>query len=334
MPPPFSAAPAPQSTQPAFPAPAFAFALALTLALAGCAPPPPDSFQGYIEADYVHVASPVGGLLLQCEVRRGDNVQAGDPLFTLESGLERAAVEEAERRVALAEARLDNLLKGRRPTEIAALEARAAQGRASLEFWTAEFQRRQQLARDQVIAEAEIDQARTQRNAAQAALDAAEADLATARLGGREDEIQAAAAERDAMRAVLDRARWALGQKSQSAPLPAIVHEILFRPGEFVPPGAGAVVLLPPENLFVRFFVPSDQLGAMTPGRQVEIRHDGSDTPIPGRIRHVATRAEFTPPVIYSRDTRAKLVFRVEAEVSPGVAASLRPGQPVEVRLP
>lgn len=311
-----------------------ALTLFLTVAVIGCSPPAPTAFQGYIEADYVHVASPVGGLLVECEVRRGDSVRTGDPLFTLESGLERAAVEEAGRRVALAEARLENLLKGRRPTEIAALEARIAQSRASLEFWSAEFQRRQQLARAEVIAEVEIDQARTQRDAAQAALNAAEAELATARLGGREDEIHAAEAERDAMRAALDRARWALDQKSQSTPVPAIVHETLFRPGEFVPPGAGVVVLLPPENLFARFFVPSTQLSALTPGRAVEVRQDGSGTPLPGRIRHVATRAEFTPPVIYSRDTRAKLVFRVEAEVSPGHAAELRPGQPVEVRLP
>ncbi len=307
-------------------------ALAALLA-SGCSRPEDNVFQGYIEGEFVHVAAPVPGILLEARVERGDSVRKGDPLFLLEATAEKADLEEAEARLDEARARLENLLKGRRPTEIAAHEARVAEAAANLEFWDGELARHRQLFRDNVIAAAELDEVTTRRDAAKAALDTASAELATARLGGREDEIEAARAAVRSAEARLARARWALDEKVQHAPEDAAVHDVLHRPGEFIPAGTPAVILLPPRNLKARFFVPQARLSSLRAGDEVEVHRDGAAAPVPARIRYVATRAEFTPPVIYSRSARAKLVFMVEAAFDPGATPGLRPGQPVDVRL-
>jgi len=65
----------------------------------------------------------------------------------------------------------------------------------------------------------------------------------------------------------------------------------------------------------------------------VQVYRDGVAQPVAATISFIAARAEFTPPVIYSREARAKLVFLVEARPSPADAAALHPGQPVDVEL-
>jgi HlyD family secretion protein len=167
----------------------------------------------------------------------------------------------------------------------------------------------------------------------QARVTSLKADLETARLGGRADEIKAAEAEVGAARASLERAQWALRQKRQVAPANAWVQDTLYREGEFVGAASPVVSLLPPANIKVRFFVPEGQLATIQPGRTVEVSLDGRPGPLRAVVNYVSPQAEFTPPVIYSKESRAKLVFMVEAVFGPGESRELRPGQPAEVRL-
>jgi HlyD family secretion protein len=99
--------------------------------------------------------------------------------------------------------------------------------------------------------------------------------------------------------------------------------------------GAGQPVLtlLPPENVKARFYVPEPRLGAVTVGQGVELRCDGCPAPIRATVTWISPQAEYTPPVIYSKDSRARLVFLVEARPSPADAARLKPGQPLDVTL-
>lgn len=299
--------------------------------VSACRRSSPTAYQGYLEGEYVRAGSPVPGTLVRLHVARGGQVKTGDPLFDLESDAETAAVREASNRVDQARARWENLRKGRRPTEIAAIESRLQQQQSTLDLWESELARRQRLFREQVISVAELDQTRAQRDGALATRDSTRADLETARLGARDDEIRAAAAELEAAQATLDRVRWSLGQKTQVAPVDATVHDTLYRPGEFVAAGAPVVSLLPRANVKVRFFVPQTELARMVVGAKVEVSIDGRPQPIAATVSYVATQPEFTPPVIYSRETREKFVFLVEASF-PSAIDGLHPGQPVDVR--
>ena len=124
-----------------------------------------------------------------------------------------------------------------------------------------------------------------------------------------------------------------LTQKSLRAPQDGYVTDTLYVQGEWVPAGSPVVTLLPPANTKVRFFVPERILGSIRLGQQVSVLCDGCGEPVPAPVTYVAPQAEYTPPVIYSRENRAKLVFMVEARPAPAHAAKLHPGQPVEVRL-
>jgi HlyD family secretion protein len=153
------------------------------------------------------------------------------------------------------------------------------------------------------------------------------------KLAGREDQIDAAARDVAAQRAALDQADWNLAQKSVRATVAGQVTDTLYVTGEWVAAGSPVVSMLPPENIKVRFFVPQTDLGRITIGESVSIACDGCPAPVSARISFIAPQAEYTPPVIYSSDSRAKLVFLIEARASAADSVKLHPGQPVDVRL-
>jgi HlyD family secretion protein len=301
--------------------------------IAGCAADSSKVFQGYIEGEYVYVASPLGGALTNLAVARGDPVKTGQLLFELERGSEADAVRQAEKNLTQAQSQLDDLNKGKRPTEIASIEAQVERAQASLKLSAAEFERREQLGGADVVSKEELDQARAQHDADKAQVDQLTADLETAKLGGREDAVHAADAAVESQKAALDKARWSYDQKVQFAPTNAFVQDTLYRQGEWVAAGNSVVELLPPENLKVRFFVPQAVLPRIKTGQIVSVTFDGGSHPYSATVNYISTQAEFTPPVLYNRENRAKLIFMIEAKFSPADAADLRPGQPVDVEL-
>jgi HlyD family secretion protein len=312
-------------------------ALGLTLPLllaAGCSSPAADTYQGFAEGEFVFVASPIAGTLEQLAVARGQTVKQGDPLFELEHAAESAAVEGARARVRNAEARLANLEAGRRKPELDALRAQLASAKTAVELSAIQLRRDQQLREQGFVSQSRVDEARAAHERDLARVREAEAQLSNALQSiGREPEIRAARAELEAARAELAQAEWRLGQKSAAAPADAQVQDTFFVQGEWVPAGAPIVSLLPPANIKLRFFVPETVVGGIKPGRSVSVHCDGCGAPVPATVSFVSTRHEFTPPVIYSREARARLVFLVEAKPLPGEATRLHPGQPVDVTL-
>jgi len=264
-------------------------------------------------------------------VQKGTRVSAGTPLFTLEQGAELATLREAAERARQAQARLADLRKGQRPSELAALEARLAQARTAADFSALELKRSTQLHSTGMIPTEEFDRVRLTHTANPSAIDEATAQLDTARLGGRTDIVSAAEAEAAAAQAALDRAGWAVTQKNQAAPRDGLVYDTLYRQGEFVAAAAPVVVLLPPENIKVRFFVPEAEFGALKAGAAVKVELTGRAQPLEAHISYLSPQPEYTPPVLYNRENRSKLVFMVEAVFAPADARDLHPGQPVEV---
>jgi HlyD family secretion protein len=109
------------------------------------------------------------------------------------------------------------------------------------------------------------------------------------------------------------------------------VQQIYFRPGEMVPAGRPVLALLPPGNIKVRFYVPETVVPSVAYGDEIDVACDGCAHGLTARVSFIAKQSEITPPVIYSLEERAKLVFLIEA--LPEKPSELRVGQPVDVTL-
>jgi HlyD family secretion protein len=313
--------------------PALTASVLLAAALAGCGERADGGFQGYVEGEFVNVAAPLGGRLERLAVKRGDVVSPGAALYMLDAVSEVAAEHEAQALLAASQARLEDLKLGRRPTEQAVTQAQIAQAEAELQRATTQAARDEAQLRIGGIAQAQLDDSRAALAAARARLAQLQAELAVARLPGRADQLKAQAAAVDGARAALAQAVWRREQKAVAATQAGEVTDTLYRPGDWVPAGSPVVRMLPPLNVKVRFFVPQAVVGSLAAGRPVAIRCDGCGAEIPATLAYIAAQAEFTPPVIYSNETRSKLVFMVEARPAADAARRLHPGQPVAVSL-
>lgn len=286
---------------------------------------------GYAEADFVYVAAGYGGTLQALAVRRGDAARQGQPLFSLDTEAETLDRAAAQARSEAALAQAEDLRKGKRPLELAAIDQQLAQARAALAASASALDRNRALVAQGYIAAVQLDALAAARDRDAARLRELEADRAQATQASRADAIAAAAAQARGAGAEAEQARWRVGQKQRTAPVDAQVYDVMYRVGEWVPAGSPVVALLPAGAVKLRFFVPQPLLAQVVVGSQVAVSCDGCAAGLAARVRWVSPQAEFTPPVIYAAGSRGKLVFMVEADPPPG--APLKPGQPVDVRL-
>ena len=293
----------------------------------------PPAWQGYAEADYVKVAPVEQGLLTTISVARGDQIAKGAPLFAQDDTHERAARDQAARQLAQAEQQLANLEAAMKPTEVAQAEANLTDAHSTLERARADLQRDEALLKTGYATAQTVDQRRADYRSAEAKAQHAEAALTQARAPmGREREIGAQRAAVAAGQAAVAMAEWRLEQRTVTAPVAGRIADVLAQPGETMAAGAPVVSILPPENIFIRFFVPETALSGLHRGGPVSFGCDGCQSGLTGSISFISPTAEYTPPVIYSESTRAKLVYRIEARPQPDQAALFNPGQPIDVR--
>lgn len=308
-------------------------AAALAVLGVSCEKAPSTLLQGYVEGEYVYIASPLAGQLKHVLVERGTEVQAGALLFDLDNTVEKAALEEAKQRLGQAQATLDDARKGKRPTEMESLQAQIKQAREAMALSDRELARQENLTQSGAVAVESIDKARSAHLQSRQRVAQLDAELKTAQLGLRDDQIAAAEAEVRAREAAISKAEWDLSQKQQQAPQAGLIYDTLYRSGEWVAAGRPVIALLPPAQVKVRVFVPEPRLGALHVGDTAKVTIDGASAAVTAKVSFISPQAEYTPPVIYSQENRSKLVFMVELRFDDATAARLHPGQPVDVEL-
>jgi HlyD family secretion protein len=295
--------------------------------------PRPDAttrFQGYVEGYLVFMAPEEGGRIEELTVDSGDRVSEGKPLFRLDASMQTAQRNEAEAKLQQARAQLANLRAAlQRPEEIAVLEAQEERAQAQLGLSQAELDRQRTLFERGIAAKAQYDQARTAFERDKAALAEVQRQIQAGQIAGRSGEIGAAEAAVQANEAALMQAETRLAKRQVKAPSEAQVQDVYFRAGETVNAGQPVLALLPPANRRIRFYVPEPLLATIALGQNVGLSCDSCKEDLQARISFISNEAEFTPPVIFSEQERAKLVFRVEARPLDG--ADLPIGLPVTV---
>lgn len=305
--------------------------LAACASCSGAKQPGAQYYTGYVEAELVYVASPVAGWLEDLHVNKGQAVEVGQLLFSLESAAADARHRATEAQIARARAEFADRSKGARPTEIAALRAELASRRAVQKLAREEYDRTSKLAAAGVATVEQLEQRQAAYETATAQVRELGSRIEVARLPSRQGQLAAAEASVELAEAARAEADWELSQYENRARVKGTVEDSFFRKGEFITSGAIVVALEEDGARKVRFFVPQRDLPALSLGKKVSVRvSDGAKEP--ATIEHIAHEAEFTPPVIYSEDSREKLVFLVEARLAP--KTRLRPGLPVSVLRP
>ena len=289
-------------------------------------------YVGYVEAEYVYVAPMEAGWLETLSVREGDEVVTGDVLFELDKTQQNAVVSEAASRVQQASAQTRDMETGARPEEVAALEAQLEEAQARLAQARSERDRWLPLVDEDYATKARGDQVTADFRAATARVQAAREAIRVANLASRDAAQDAASAAETAARFSLAQAEWRLEERSITAKVSGRIEDVFQREGEFVRASTPVVAILPEDAMKIRFFIPQEDLPSLTVGEHVRVDADGNEAPIEATISYIAAEAEFTPPVIYSKGPREKLVFLVEARFDGPVP--MRPGLPVDVTLP
>jgi HlyD family secretion protein len=309
--------------------PRFKFLIAAALLLAACDKPSSTGLLGYVEADYIYAAPISGGRITEVAVKRGDAVAAGAKLFTLDAIDETAKLQQAQAALDAAKAKRADLLTGERPEELAVIQAQLDAAKASMTLSVPRVERRRTMVKTNIISAEELDEAESALLADRGHIAEYTARLAAAKLPARPDQIIAAEHAVTEAEAALASAQWALDQRQVLAGADGRIEDVYFRPGEEVSAGAAVLQLLPPPNLKLRLYVPEPQLGGYKVGQKLAIACDGCAQGQTATISFIATTAEFTPPVIYSRESRAKLVYLIEARPD-DTTQPWHPGQPIE----
>jgi HlyD family secretion protein len=300
----------------------------------GCSSPARPIYQGYVEGDFVYVASPIAGRLDRLTAARGQTISANAPLFALEAVNEAAAQRQAQQQFVAAQAERKDIATGRRLPELDVIRAQIAQARADAKKNALQRTRDEAQLAIGGIAQVQLEQSRDAATATANKVRELTSQLAVAELPGRGEQLRAQTAEVEASSAALDQANWRLAQKTVVATRAGLVIDTLYRVGEWVPSGSPVIQMLPPGNVKVRFFVPETVLGSLALGQRLSIHCDGCKADIAATLTYISAQAEYTPPVIYSNESRSKLVFMVEAHPSVDGARLLHPGQPVQVARP
>lgn len=303
---------------------------ALAAVVPGAADPLPDGFSGYVEADYAYIAPAAPGRIETISTAEGDRVFAGQQLFTLEATREMAALRAAEAQVRVAEANLANLETGGREQEIAVIRAEVARAEAQRDLAEGSLSRAEQLFARQNIAEAQVDEARATLASAEAQVAELKARLAVAELPARDAQRIAAEASLDAARAQAAEARSALDDRIILSPVGGTVEDVYFVPGETAGAGTPVLSILPDGPLKVLFFVSEPLRATISLGDTVAVTCESCPGDVSGTVTRLGSSPQYTPPIIYSREERSRLVFRAEARIGPD--SGLLPGQPVSVR--
>lgn len=292
-----------------------------------------ETIYGYIEARFIYVSSPTSGQLEKLDVSRGDKVHVGQQLYQLELEPDHSIYESAKAALLEAKATLANLSTGQRPSELAAIEADIEGAIANHDFANKQLSRVKRLISKASIEEDELDKANKEVLLSGSYLKQLKAKLATANLPAREQEIEQAKAHIEKANSELTKTQWFLQKKSISSKYNATVFDIFYEVGEDVPPYQPVLSLLVDDLLRAVFFVPEEQLSQIKYGHPILITCDNCKNPVPAQVSFISSYAEYTPPIIYSRYSRAKLVYRVEATLDNKDQNKLHPGQPIDIDL-
>jgi HlyD family secretion protein len=289
---------------------------------------------GTVEATEAQLGFPVPGRIDSIHVREGDAARAGQPLASLDRAEATARRQQTAGALAAARAQLDELVRGARPEEVAQARAGRDAARQRLADAQRDFDRAQELIRNEVVSRQTYDKAKTTLDVAKAQADQAEEQHRLVVTGPRRERIEAARAQVAQAEAALRAADAGLANMVIRAPFAGVVTVRHREPGEIVGAGTAVVSLMDRGDRWVRIYVSEARIGAVRTGQAATITSDTfKGRTYPGEVVYLSSEAEFTPKNVQTSEERVKLVYAVKVRISGDRDFELKPGMPADVRL-
>jgi len=295
-------------------------------------PEQPHVYSGYVEADYIYISPTTTSRIEQILVAENQTIAQGAALVLLDDGQYQASLSAALSRVTSLQNALENIKTGAREEELAVVRAQLEKAQADLNLAQSNLARDLQLMASGVVTNVKIDQDRTAVAAANSQVAQLNAQLTTMELPARGAEVLAAEANVQAAAAEVRVAQTRLDAQTLRAPVSGRVETIFYEPGEVATMAAPVLSILPEGQRFVIFYIPEDLLSIFDIGDPIEVSCDRCPEGLTASVSKIESSPEFTPPTIYSRDERSRLVFRAKAQLPDDIR--LNPGQPVSLQGP
>jgi HlyD family secretion protein len=291
------------------------------------------SVTGTIEAIQVDVSARIAGRITERPVNEGDRVVAGQVLVRLDEAELAAEVRRQEAAVRTAQSTLNDLVAGARHEEMEDARAALQSASATREWTERDFRRAEGLFRQTLIAAQEVDRARQAYEVAAAQEKSARQKVLLLEAGSRPDQVEAARGQLAQARNALDTARTRLKEMTVLSPLDGVVLRKNLEVGELAAPGVPILTLMNPADIWVRAYVPEEEVARIKVGSPARVSVDGYPARrFPGRITEIASEAEFTPRNVQTRKERVNLVFRIKIAVD-NPEGILKPGMPADADI-
>jgi len=303
-------------------------------AVSGCGgPAPADVALGTLERDRLELTAEAREPIIEITVREGTHVKTGEILLRLDDATIRTRVDQANGAISQAKNRLAELVKGPRVEDILAARARLEGADSQLRTEQSELERVRKLTDQKLLSASNLDRQKAVRDAAEAARRETSAQLTQLLRGTRIETLDQA---RDALKQAESQLREldvSAARLTVRAPADGIVEALPYKLGERPPAGNPVVVLLRDGVSYARVYVPEPLRAQVTAGTVAEMRVDGVDQPLAGRVRYISAEAAFTPYYALTQRDRSRLAFLAEVDVIDPAGATLPAGIPVEVRF-
>jgi HlyD family secretion protein len=305
----------------------------LPLLFWGCARDDEGTLPGTLERDRVELVADADEFIVSLPLAEGATVKIGDVIVVQDDSLAVAELQAARAQLAEAEARVQELETGPLTTTIRAAAARRDRARVERDDAVRERDRLLGLVARSLVSKSEADRQVTVASAAQASLEEAESALRELQRGTRVEQLAQARQAADSARATAKALETTSARREVRSPIAGVIDALPFHAGERPPRGATVAVLLSSGAPYARVHVPESVRARMRTGTAAKVHVDGVSGEFAGKVRFVATEAEFTPYYSLTAADRSRLSFLAEVVIDDPAAAKIPSGVPLEVTL-
>lgn len=285
---------------------------------------------GTIEATTVEVCARLNGTLENLPVNDGMQVKKGQLLAELARSDLLSQRERDALGVQVAQARYNDLVSGFRAEEIKEAASNLGLAEANLEQALVDLNRAEQLFNAGALSQEKLDAAQLNKITREKQVEVAKSRLQLLESGNRPEVVSGAAAELERSKAILKTTEAMLADLKIFSPLNGTISSKNYETGEYVPAGALLLSIVDLNHLWIKVYIPADDLPRVKLKQKVEVSVSGSPQVFTGQVTHIASQGEFTPKTIQTKKERANVVFAVKVSVK-NQNGILKPGMPADV---